>query len=106
MKFKRIKRFILPNINNHFIIKDNINKLVSFCYQLKMVAADGKNRMADCLNTKGILRLVQSILGVRFCIITQVMVAIDITAFANKRQAFLLSSITFFLFLLFFNSSA
>ncbi|MDE5910911.1 MAG: hypothetical protein K2H24_01115 [Clostridia bacterium] len=37
------------------------SELVTICHQLKMVAADGKNRETDCLNTGGILRLVQSV---------------------------------------------
>ena len=34
---------------------------MTFCHRLKLVAQDGKLREADVLNTKGILRLVQSI---------------------------------------------
>ena len=34
---------------------------VTICHQLKMQAADGKMRMTDVLNTKGVLRLIQSI---------------------------------------------
>ena len=37
------------------------SELVTNCNRLKMQAADGKMRMTDALNTKGILRLVQSI---------------------------------------------
>ena len=37
------------------------SELVTICHQLKMRAADGKMRMTDVLNTKGVLRLVQSI---------------------------------------------
>ncbi len=37
------------------------SELVTFCNRLKMQASDGKMRMTDCLDTKGILRLVQSI---------------------------------------------
>lgn len=37
------------------------SELVSFCYQLKMRAFDNKMRETDCLDTKGVLRLVQSI---------------------------------------------
>ena len=29
--------------------------------QLKMVAADGKNRLTDCANTEGVLRIIMSI---------------------------------------------
>ena len=31
------------------------------CSQLKMMSADGKMRMRDALNTRGVLRLIQSI---------------------------------------------
>ena len=34
---------------------------MTICHQLKMQAADGKMRMTDVLNTKGVLRLIQSI---------------------------------------------
>ena len=37
------------------------NETVTNCHGLKMQAADGKMRMTDCLDTKGVLRLVQSI---------------------------------------------
>jgi len=30
------------------------------CRQLKMQASDGKNRLTDCANTEGILRIIQS----------------------------------------------
>ena len=37
------------------------SELVTKCHQLKLQAADGKMRETDVLNTKGVLRLVQSI---------------------------------------------
>ena len=37
------------------------SELVTFCHQLKLQATDGKMRETDVLNTKGILRLIQSI---------------------------------------------
>lgn len=37
------------------------SELVTNCYRLKMLAADGKMRETDTLNTAGVLRLVQSI---------------------------------------------
>lgn len=37
------------------------SELVTSCYQLKLVAQDGKLRETDVLNTKGLLRLVQSV---------------------------------------------
>lgn len=42
-------------------LKNEGSELVSFCYQLKLPAQDGKLRETDVLNTKGILRLIQSI---------------------------------------------
>ena len=42
-------------------LKNEGSELVSFCYQLKLPAQDGKLRETDVLSTKGILRLVQSI---------------------------------------------
>ncbi len=47
------------------VMKNRLSKegseLVTYCNRLKMQASDGKMRMTDCLDTKGILRLVQSI---------------------------------------------
>lgn len=37
------------------------SELVTNCHQLKLVAQDGKLRETDVLNTKGLLRLVQSV---------------------------------------------
>lgn len=42
-------------------LKDEGNETVTNCNALKMLAKDGKNRLTDCLDTKGVLRLVQSI---------------------------------------------
>ena len=42
-------------------LKNEGSERVSFCYQLKLPAQDGKLRETDVLNTKGILRLIQSI---------------------------------------------
>lgn len=42
-------------------LKDEGNETVTNCHALKMQAADGKMRTTDCLDTKGVLRLVQSI---------------------------------------------
>ena len=42
-------------------LKEEGSELVTFCHRLKLVAQDGKLRDTDVLNTKGILRLVQSI---------------------------------------------
>ncbi len=42
-------------------LNDEGNETVTNCNGLKMLAKDGKMRMTDVLDTKGILRLVQSI---------------------------------------------
>lgn len=42
-------------------LKTEGSELVSFCYRLKMKAFDGKMRDTDCLDTKGVLRLIQTI---------------------------------------------
>lgn len=42
-------------------LKDEGSELVTNCHRLKLPAQDGKLRETDVLNTKGILRLVQSI---------------------------------------------
>ena len=42
-------------------LKDEGSEIVTNCHGLKMQASDGKYYKTDCLNTKGILRLVQSI---------------------------------------------
>lgn len=36
-------------------------QLVTICHQLKMEATDGKQRLTDCANAEGILRIIQSI---------------------------------------------
>ncbi len=47
------------------VLKNRLSKegseLVTNCNRLKMEAEDGKMRLTDCLTTKGVLRLVQSI---------------------------------------------
>ncbi|WP_270442113.1 BRO family protein [Acidaminococcus provencensis] len=42
-------------------LKDEGNQLVTICNQLKMEAEDGKQRLTDVANTKGILRIIQSV---------------------------------------------
>lgn len=42
-------------------LKDEGNKTVTNCNALKMIAKDGKSRFTDVVNTKDLLRLVQSI---------------------------------------------
>ena len=54
------------NPNNYWkVLKNRLKKegseLVTNCNRLKMKASDGKMRETDCLDTKGVLRLVQSI---------------------------------------------
>ena len=43
------------------VLKGREPQLVSICYQLKMKATDGRNRLTDCANTEGILRIVMSV---------------------------------------------
>lgn len=42
-------------------LKEEGRETVTFCHQLKMPASDGKMRKTDAANTKGILRIIQSI---------------------------------------------
>ena len=42
-------------------LKNEGSEVVTNCHGLKMPASDGKMRETDCLDTKGVLRLVQSI---------------------------------------------
>lgn len=42
-------------------LKNEGSEVVTNCHGLKMQASDGKMRKTDCLDTKGVLRLVQSI---------------------------------------------
>ncbi len=42
-------------------LKDEGSELLTFCKGLKMLAPDGKKHLTDALDTKGILRLIQSI---------------------------------------------
>jgi len=44
----------------HRLIKEG-SQLVTNCNHLKMLSSDGKHYMTDVLDTKGVLRLVQSI---------------------------------------------
>lgn len=44
-------------------LKDKENEAVTSCNALKLLTKDGKNKLTDCLDTKGVLRLVQSILS-------------------------------------------
>ena len=56
----------IPNPRNYWKVlksrlKEEGSELVTNCNQLKLQSADGKFYMQDVLNTKGVLRLVQSI---------------------------------------------
>lgn len=42
-------------------LKEEGSEFVTNCHGLKMLASDGKMRTTDCLDTKGVLRLVQSV---------------------------------------------
>ena len=42
-------------------LKDEGNELVTNCHQLKMRAADGKNRLTDVADTEQLLRIIQSL---------------------------------------------
>ena len=42
-------------------MREEGNELVTICHQLKMMATDGKRYLTDVANTKGILRIIQSI---------------------------------------------
>lgn len=42
-------------------LKEEGNKLVTKCHQLKMTAADGKKRLTDVADTEQLLRIIQSI---------------------------------------------
>ena len=43
------------------IVQEGYNELVSKCYQLKMMASDGKLRETDCADAETMLRIVQSV---------------------------------------------
>jgi hypothetical protein len=42
-------------------LKEEGNELVTICHQLKLMAADGKRYLTDVANSKGILRIIQSV---------------------------------------------
>ncbi|MFH1916865.1 MAG: BRO family protein [Nanoarchaeota archaeon] len=42
-------------------LKEREPQLVTICHGFKLAAKDGKMRFADCVNTKGVFRLIQSI---------------------------------------------
>jgi hypothetical protein len=42
-------------------LKEEGSELVTICNQLKLLSSDGKKYLTDCLDTEGVLRLVQSI---------------------------------------------
>ena len=42
-------------------LKEEAGEPVTFCHQLKMLAADGKMRLTDCADAEGLLRIIQSV---------------------------------------------
>ncbi len=42
-------------------LKKRENQLLTFCQQLKLLAADGKNYKTDCANTEGVFRIIMSV---------------------------------------------
>lgn len=42
-------------------LKEESSEVVTFCHDLKLVAADGKKYETDCANTEGVFRIIQSI---------------------------------------------
>ena len=51
-----------PNANKYWsVLKSRENQLTTICSQLKLKSSDGKKYNTDCINRKGIFRLVQSI---------------------------------------------
>jgi DNA-damage-inducible protein D len=51
-----------PNPRNYWnVLKRKETELYTICVQLKLVATDGKQRLTDCANTEGVLRIVMSI---------------------------------------------
>jgi DNA-damage-inducible protein D len=42
-------------------LKKREPQLLTVCQQLKMAAADGRNRSTDCANTEGVLRIIMSV---------------------------------------------
>lgn len=54
------------NVKHYWVVlksrlKQEGSEVTTNCSQLKMLAPDGKRRMRDALDTKGILRLIESI---------------------------------------------
>lgn len=43
------------------VIKNREPQLFTVCKQLKLTASDGRQRLTDCANTEGVLRLVMSV---------------------------------------------
>jgi DNA-damage-inducible protein D len=43
------------------VIKKRENQLSTICLQLKMTATDGRQRLTDCANTEGVLRIIMSV---------------------------------------------
>ena len=51
-----------PNPRNYWnVLKRKETELYRICVQLKLVATDGKQRLTDCANTEGVLRIAMSV---------------------------------------------
>jgi DNA-damage-inducible protein D len=43
------------------VLKNREPQLFTICKQLKLIASDGRNRLTDCANTEGVLRIIMSV---------------------------------------------
>lgn len=51
-----------PNPRNYWnVLKRKEAELYTICVQLKLAAMDGKQRLTDCANTEGVLRIIMSV---------------------------------------------
>jgi DNA-damage-inducible protein D len=51
-----------PNPRNYWnVLKRKDKQLYTICVQLKLMATDGKQRLTDCANTEGVLRVIMSV---------------------------------------------
>ena len=57
-----MRRFDSPNTTKgETTLKEAGSEVVTFCHELKLMAADGKMRNTDCANTESLFRIIQSI---------------------------------------------